>query len=403
MDRGGRAGRRRHRGVLITGPEYTWIDEPSQFAALLDTLAGEERVGLDTEFHRERTYVPDVAVVQLGWDGGIVLVDALAVDLAPLAELLQSETRIVMHACTQDLEVLDVVCGVEPKHLFDTQIAAGFVGMSTPSLAALCRHHLGVDLAKGDRLTDWKRRPLPDSALTYAAADVLYLFELEDILLAELAELDRVEWAAAECRVVARKTLDRPPPEQAWWRIKEAKRLKGRTAAIAQTLAAWREDRARRVDRPLRFVLPDLAVVGIAQKAPTDRSALAKIRGLDQRHLRSGADDELLDAVARGQALDLDAVIRPTEVQVDRDLRPAVSLLSAWISQFARDHQLDPALLATRGDLEAFLGGQPGRLDEGWRAELVADRIRRLVNGDAALAFAGEGRLVAEARSNIPI
>ena len=385
------------------GPEFTWIDDEAGFASLLETLHGAPRVGLDTEFHRERTFMPDVAVIQLGWDDGIALVDALAVDLRPLAGLLQSDTRIVMHACTQDLEVLDTVCGVEPAHLFDTQIAAGFVGMSTPSLAALCRHHLGVDLAKGDRLTDWKRRPLPDSALSYAASDVEHLFELEDLLVAELRELDRVGWAEAECRVVARKTLDRPPPEQAWWRIKEAKRLKGRAAAIAQAVAAWREDRARRVDRPLRFVLPDLAVVGIAQKAPQDRGTLAKIRGLDQRHLRGGADDEILEAVARGCDLDLDAVVRPAEVKVDRDLRPAVSLLSAWISQFAHDHRLDPALLATRGDLEAFLGGHPGRLDEGWRADLVADRIRRLVNGEAALAFAGEGRLVAEVRSNVPI
>lgn len=403
MDRRGTRRRRRHRGVLIPGPEFTWIDEQSEFVDLLATLAGEPRVGLDTEFHRERTYVPDVAVVQLGWSDGIALVDALAVDLAPMAELLQSETRIVMHACAQDLEVLDTVCGVEPAHLFDTQIAAGFVGMSTPSLAALCHVHLDVDLAKGDRLTDWKRRPLPDSALVYAAADVEHLFILEDLLVAELRELDRVGWAEAECRVVARKTLDRPPPEQAWWRIKEAKRLKGRAAAIAQAVAAWREDRARRVDRPLRFVLPDLAVVGIAQKEPGDRDSLSKVRGLDQRHLRSGADDEILEAVAAGRDLDPASVIRPKEVKVDRDLRPAVSLLSAWISQFARDHQLDPALLATRGDLESFLGGAPGRLDDGWRADLVAERIRRLVNGDAALAFAGEGRLVAEARSNIPI
>lgn len=344
-----------------------------------------------------------MAVLQLGWDDGIALVDALAVDLEPLAGLLESETRIVMHACQQDLEVLEVACDTEPRHLFDTQIAAGFVGLSSPSLASLCKRYLGVELGKGDRLTDWKRRPLSDSARLYAAADVEHLFALEDALGAELDELDRRTWAEAECRLVQRKTLDRPPPEQAWWRIKEARRLRGRAAAIAQVVAAWREERARRVNRPLRFVLPDLAVVGLAQRAPKDRGGLRKIRGLDDRHLKGGAEEELLDAVARGKELPDDAVAMPEVVRVDPQLRPAVSLVSAWISQFARDHRLDPALLATRSDLEAFLAGSDGRLDDGWRAELVADRITSLVSGEAALAFAGEGRLTVEERSHRPL
>lgn len=391
-------GRDHRRRVVLT--DFDWIDRQDAFVAFLDEAAGQPRLALDTEFHRERTYVPDVALVQLRNAERIVLVDALAVDLAPLGELLTSDIEVVMHACPQDLEALDALCGVAPRRLFDTQIASGFLGMSTPSLAALCSHHLGVDLAKGDRLSDWKRRPLPASALTYAAADVQYLFELQDILVAELEANDRLEWAADETREVIRRTLDRPPPEQAWWRVKETKRLKGKAAAIAQSVAAWREERARRVDRPLRFVLGDLGVAGVAQKAPTDHESLARIRGIDQRHLGGGASAEILAAVRAGEELPEEAVVRPDPVKVDSNLRPAVSLLSAWISQFARDHDLDPALLATRRDLEAFLSGVPSRLDDGWRASLVSNRIRRLVDGEAAIAFDGDGRLVAESRSH---
>ncbi len=150
----------------------TWIDDDARFAAVVDELVEVEAYALDTEFHRERTYFPQLALLQLAWPGGSVLVDPLAVDLTPLAKVFAGPAVAVIHAASQDLEVLELACGSVPGVLFDTQVAAGFVGFSTPSLAQLLERLLKVQLPKADRLTDWLRRPLGHEAKVYAAGDV---------------------------------------------------------------------------------------------------------------------------------------------------------------------------------------------------------------------------------------
>lgn len=388
---------------MTAGPDpaqHRWIDDAAGLDALVRELSGEPEIALDTEFHRERTYWPEVSVVQLGWASGIALVDALAVDIAPLADLLGPGRTVVMHAASQDLEVLLRACATVPGRLFDTQLAAGFCGYGTPSLTSLLQGELGVVLPKGDRLTDWLRRPLGVDARTYAAADVAHLLALTDRLRSNLEERGRLAWAEDECEELRRRSLIPKDPEESWWRVKEARSLRGTAVGVAQCLGAWRERRAAEVDQPVRFVLPDLALVGIAQRPPTDAEALRRVRGLDDRHLRNGAAPLILEAVASGLALPKSAYRLPPAGDVDRQLRPAVTLVSAWISQLSRDLGIDTTLLATRGDLEAFLrGDESARLTHGWRGEAVGEAIRALVGGGAALAFDGGGRLALERRS----
>lgn len=380
--------------------DHRWIETDSGLAALVDELSGEPELALDTEFHRERTYWPEVSVVQLGWPGGIALVDALAVDIGPLRDLLGPGRTIIMHAASQDLEVLLKACGTAPAILFDTQLAAGFCGYGTPSLASLLHGELGIALPKGDRLTDWLRRPLGADARTYAASDVAHLLPLTDALRAALTERGRLDWAMDECEELRRRSLVPKDPDESWWRVKEARSLRGKAIGVAQALGAWRERRAGEVDQPVRFVLPDLALVGIAQKPPADGDGLRRVRGLDERHLRGGASAQILDAVRAGLELPKTAYRLPPAGDVDRDLRPAVTLVSAWISQLGRDLGIDTTLLATRGDLEAFLRGDAdARLAHGWRADAIGDAIGALVGGTAALAFEGAGRLTLERRS----
>ena len=364
-----------------------WIDTPEALRELVGTLTQEPRVGIDTEFHRERTYWPVCALVQVGWSDGRALIDPLAVDLEPLGDVLVGRT-IVMHAAGQDLEVFRRSVGVVPDDLFDTQIAASFLGMSSIGLAPLVKKVVGVDLAKGDRLTDWLARPLPDGALAYAEADVVHLFDLHDELLAGLEARDRVEWVRSECDAMVAKSLVDSDPDTAWWRVKEARRLRGRAAAIAQEVGKWREAHAASSDRPLRSVLPDLALAGVAQRPPKTVEALGKIRGLRDRGIPKAIRGDLMDAIARGQELDLDLVRFPESNPVPADVRGAVPLLSSWVSQRARELELDPAVLATRRDLEDFLRGDPeSRLAQGWRSDALASEIESLLAGRAALSF----------------
>jgi ribonuclease D len=369
-------------------PEYRFVDTDSGFASVIDALRGAPAYALDTEFHRERTYFPKLALVQLAWPGELVLVDPLAVDMAPFAEILRGPSVAVLHAADQDLEILELVCGTVPVTLFDTQVAAGFTGLSTPSLATVYEKLLGVKVGKGDRLTDWIHRPLTDDQLNYAANDVAYLLEVHDILVADLEGRGRLQWALDECELQRVRGRGQRDPDEAWRRIKEARQLKGKARGVARTVAAWRERRAATLD---------------AQRPPRNRAELERIRGFD-KGMRDDTVRDLLSAVRAG----VDGPVPPSDDAptggLDRDLRPAVALISAWVAQLGRDLHLDAGLLATRGDLEALLRGDPtARLAEGWRAEIVGEPIRRLLGGEAAVAFAGDGELVIEERSNRPL
>lgn len=365
-----------------------WIADDAQLVALVDELSDRSRVAIDTEFHRERTYWPVCALVQIGWDTGRALIDPLAVDLRALAPLLVDRT-VVMHAAGQDLEVFRRSVGVVPDDLFDTQIAASFLGMSSIGLSPLVHKLIGADLPKADRLTDWLVRPLPEGALRYAESDVVHLFELHDQLSADLESRGRMPWVRSECDALVTKSLTDADPDTAWWRIKEARRLHGRAAAIAQEVAKWREAHAAATDRPLRSVLPDLALAGIAQRPPKSEDDLLKIRGLRDRGIPKSTRPELLAAIERGRSLDLDAVRQPESNPVPADVRGALPLLMSWVSQRARELDLDPTVLATRGDLEAFLrGDEDARLGHGWRREALAADIDALLDGQATLSFA---------------
>lgn len=376
---------------------YRWIDQQHELDEIAAELAGVERYALDTEFHRERTYYPKLALVQIAWETpsgqDLVLIDPLAVDVSSLVTTFASDACCVFHAAQQDLDVLTHAVGSIPRQMVDTQIAAGFVGYGTPSLVSLLQGEIDITPAKGDRLTDWLRRPLSDSQRQYAAVDVEYLLRVYDGLAAKLGDLDRLDWAAEACEELRRRPVSGADPESAWLRLKDARSLRPKGRAVAQAVAAWRERRAMRTDIPVRQVLPDLAILGIAQRAPTTEKELKQARGVDDRHSRGGIAAEILEAVRVGRDADPPAA-PPSNDDLDRKLRPAVTLISAWVGQLARDERIDTALLATRSDIVAFLREDgDARLASGWRQELVGDGIRGLVSGSAGLTFDGEGRL----------
>src|SRR5580704_12879588 len=163
--------------------------------SLCNEISGEAYYALDTEFHTERTYFPKLALIQVGWADKVALVDPLAVDPAPLATVFTGPGIAVAHAAEQDIDVLETACGSVPATVFDTQIVAGFLGLSTPSLGRLIDQMLGVTLPKADQLSDWLTRPISDRQITYAAGDVAYLLELRTVLTEQLEERGRLTWA----------------------------------------------------------------------------------------------------------------------------------------------------------------------------------------------------------------
>ena len=234
---------------------------------------------------------------------------------------------------------------------------------------------------------------MTEAQRAYAISDVASLLELHDRLSAELDSLGRLSWALDACEELRSRPAGATPPEQAWLKLKDARSLRSRSRAVAQAVAAWREREAAASDTPVRQILPDLAVLGIAQRQPTTLEELAQARGIDERHRRGRTGRELLNAVAVGKTASPPPVPDAVD-ELDRSKRPAVTLVSAWVSQVARDARIDTALLATRADLIAALRGDAAaRLTNGWRAELLGDDIARLMDGHAALTFDGKGSL----------
>lgn len=379
---------------------HRWIDAQNDLDEIVGEVVTCDRYALDTEFHRERTYFPKLALLQIAWhrngdadDQQLALIDPLSVDISPLRELFCSKSLCVIHAAQQDLDVLTHTVDAVPASMFDTQIAAGFVGYGTPSLASLLNGEIGVNPPKGDRLTDWLRRPLTEAQRNYAATDVEYLLEVHDKLLVKLADLGRRDWADAACEELRTRPVSGSNPSEAWLRLKDARSLRPKARAVAQSVAAWREERAMRIDIPVRQVLPDLAVLGVAQRAPLTLGELRQARGVDERHSKGGIADEILAAVDAGRRQTPPEPPRSTD-DLDRNLRPAVTLISAWIGQIARDEKIEAAQLATRADIVSFLREDPqARLASGWRGTLLGDGIKALVSGKAGLTFDPEGRL----------
>ena len=173
--------------------------------------------------------------------------------------------------------------------------------------------------------------------------------------------------------------------------------LRPRARAVAQSVAAWRERTAMRRNIPVRQVLPDLAVLGIAQRQPSTEKELSQARGVDERFSRGKLGGGDPRRRRRRQAQPNRPTPGPAVTTSNATCDPAVTLVSAWVSQVARVERIDASILATRSDLVAFLARDPdARLARGWRGELLGDGLNRLIEGRAALTFdRGDGlRLV---------
>ena len=271
--------------------------------------------------------------------------------------MLHAPATMITHAGASDLPILERAVGARPTALFDVQLAAGFVGLGLPSLGSLVSVLLGVRLDKSEQLADWSVRPLSPAVRKYAAADVEYLFPLTMELDHRLQDRGREAWAASECEQLRKNADRRVDPDVAWWRIKGASSLRGEKARVAQSVAAWRERHAQRLDLVPRFVLPDLAMAAVVGRPPKSRDDVMKLRGVNRmsseiarraaRRGRSGAGD------AGGE------LRMPDKPDDGPELEAAVALLVAYVAEIARAQRIEKQLLATRDDVKALVHGRP--------------------------------------------
>lgn len=346
-------------------------------------LAAAPRLALDTEFVRERTYLAELALVQLGDGAEIHLVDPVArMDVAPLVELLGNAGRTkVLHAARQDIEVLLPLLGAPLAPVLDTQVAAALLGLPAQvGYADLVAREIGVQLAKGQARTDWLRRPLTPQQLEYAADDVRYLLPLADRLEERLAELGRAEWLAEECAALADPRLYRVDPTEAWQRFKGTEQLRPAEQVRLRSLARWREERALRRNLPRSWVLADDSVREIARVAPRDVTQLRDLRVMpDSAAGKLGA--EILEALERAAGEPLDGIEQRNDGRPTPEEQALQKRLADALRTIAARLELAPEVLATQKDLRRLVKGDRDAPPlRGWRRAAVGDALLEVLS-----------------------
>jgi ribonuclease D len=372
----------------------------SEVAAAATAAHTTGRLGIDTEFMSEGRYRALLCLVQIAVGDDVLLIDPIdGIDVTPVAELLADPAiEIVFHAGRQDVAILRRTWSTEVTNIFDTQLAAGFVGASAQTgYGNLLGAMLGRRVGKTASYTRWDARPLTTEQLSYAAEDVAHLLELADEVGRRLTDTGRLSWAREECRRLESATDERDP-NTAWERLPRIGQLDPRARAVAKELAAWRERTASTEDRPVGSVLADPALVELAKRHPSTLPALEQIRGIHPSGIRRRGP-AILEAIATG----MKAPPIPREEARGRsepEDAPLIVLAEALLRARALDAGLAYELIASRNELELIVAatrrGDPEpdvRALEGWRSELVGADLRDLLAGRCAISVGPNRRL----------
>lgn len=390
------------------------ITDDRQLRVLCDELAGAERIALDTEFVSEHTYRPQLCLVQVAAAGRLALVDALAVgDMTPFWEVLAREGHeTIVHAGRGEVEFSIAAVGRPPAGLFDVQIAAGLVGIEYPAgYGSLMSKLLGRKTEKHETRTDWRRRPLAGRQLEYALDDVRYLEPIRDALVARLEKLGRRAWLAEEMRDWE-QGVETSLNHERWRRVSGNSGLDSRSLAVLRELWRWREDEARRRDKPARRVLRDDLLVELARRKTADLKRIGAIRGLERGDLRRHLP-AMAKSVARALALpENECPAEPRRLGPPQQPSVLGQFLFAALGSICREANLAPGLVGGPNDVRDWIlhrnrpahdQGPPPALARGWRAEVVGQLFDDLLSGNVSIRIGdpdAEHPLVFDRRPN---
>jgi ribonuclease D len=378
------------------------ITKTAELAALCQELAARDFAAVDTEFMRETTYWPKLCLIQAAAAGVEAVIDPLApgLELKPFLDLM-ADTKVlkVFHAARQDLEIFQKLGSALPHPVFDTQIAAMAAGYGdTVAYDALVQQVLKRRLDKSSRFTDWSRRPLSESQLAYALADVTHLRDLFPKLKQSLEQRDRLSWLDEEHAALLDPEIYDTTPEKAWRRLKLRKTTADYVLAL-QVAAAWRERQSQARDVPRGRIVKDEALYEIAEHRPKTAADFDRMRAVPRGFGNSRAAQELLQALDR-------AFSDPNRPQfkyerpppVPPGLGPTVELLKVLLRYEADASDVAPRLIASAADVEAIAASDEADVPamRGWRRKVFGERALALKHGKLALKLK-DGKVAVEA------
>jgi ribonuclease D len=368
------------------------ITNTDQLNAFIDLVREDDFIAIDTEFLREKTYWPQLCLVQIAGSKGAAAIDPLApgLDLAPLIGLLDDPgCTKVFHAARQDLEIFLHLFGRLPTPIFDTQVAAMVCGFGdSVSYETLATRLTSARIDKSSRFTDWSQRPLTDRQLSYALSDVVHLRPVYEKLRARLAREGRATWLDDEMAILREPATYRVAPDDAWKRLKP-RTEKPRFLAILRELAAWREREAQHKDLPRNRVLRDEALLEIAAHAPAHVDDLARTRGFGAGTAHGRYGTEILAAITKAKALPDELLPRlEPRPEIGPGVAPLVELLRVLLKMVCDRNGVAARLVASAADLEAIALDDDAAVPalSGWRRHLFGEAALHLKQGRLALA-----------------
>lgn len=367
------------------------IEDQADLDAFCARIREAGRFAFDTEFVMEDRYRPELCVLQAATPDAVAVIDALAdLNLDPVWALVQDpDVQTIVHAGQEDLAICAEKTGIGPQRVFDAQIAAGLVSVDYPlSLQRLVQWLLHVRLHKSKTLTDWRRRPLTAEQVHYAAEDVAFLPQAHARLVEELTKKGRIEWADEEFeRLCALRRTVRLEPERGR-NVKGAGSLRGQQAVVLQAVMHWREQLARRINRPPRVLLKDHLIVEIARHSLSTAEEIRHLRGVNLGRRELGALVEVVQAALRQPVAD-DQQGGQHEPELHGQAA-LTALVTAVIRSLCEQCELAYSLAATKRSIEELvrhaLLGEPAEPQEvellrGWRREFVGSRVLDVVTG----------------------
>lgn len=363
----------------ITSPAH-WVDAPGLLIERLRAWQGQPTVAMDTEFVRERTYWPRLALVQMAVPGEVLLVDATVDGMAEALRPFLADPGVVkiMHSASEDLQAFKVGVGVVPRSLYDTQVGAALAGLGAGlSYQKLVEAVSGVVLEKGETRSDWLRRPLSESQKAYAADDVRYLHAIHAEIERRLAGNGRRAWLIDDCERAVRQAEEDAPEAWPHLALRSAQFLDADGQARLLRLLRWRDEQARASDRPRSWILDNELAVALARKPPTDPKAFGALLDAHPKAPRRARHAlwETLTAPLSEAEREI-----PLAATQDEAYKRRLRKLQDAVAEETRRLDLPEGLLASRRHLETLmtLGTWPDALDN-WRRELLAARLAPLL------------------------
>lgn len=382
------------------------ITDNQSLQAFCQRVNDVDYVTVDTEFLREKTYWPQLCLVQIASDNDEAVIDALApgIDLTPVFDLLKNPKILkVFHAARQDMEIFFHLMDELPTPIFDSQIAAMVCGFGdSVGYEQLISKLVKVQVDKSSRFTDWSLRPLSDKQINYALSDVTHLRVAYKKLAKKLEQTNRTTWIEQEMEILNRRETYNGNPQNAFRRIKARAKTK-RFLAILRELAAWRELEAQRRDVPRNRVLRDEALVEIAHHTPDNAADLSRTRGLGAKFAEGRSGAEILEAIKRGKSIPDDECpeIR-SKPDMPRGIGPITDMLKVLLKLKCDSNNVAPKLISSSADIEliaAFGDDAEVAALKGWRRELFGEDALKIRSGEFGLAVRGNKLVLAELKT----